>query len=326
MRTHEPATPVELIPPAPQTLWGKPAVANFVLGGLGAGFYVAAVAFDRAVPIASWLGPALVLAGFACVAGEAGRPLRGPRVLARLQTSWMSREAWIGGMFAVLAAGDLLIPVPGLRAVAALAALALALAQGLILRRARGVAAWDTPALPVVFLASSLVSGAALLLLVEAGAGHGLSGALLGATLTLLALGALVWLVFVTWSSQEPFVGSTRALREGSLAVTIVGAGYVLPFVFIVLGLARPALADDMAPLAALAMLAGQVVAKAVLILTAGQLRPITLPHLTLGRSHLTGMTAERSHAAEERSHAASLSGHPRLDPASRTPIQRRPS
>ena len=52
MRTHEPANPVELIPPAPQTLWGKPAVANFVLGGLGAGFYVAAVAFYRAVPIA----------------------------------------------------------------------------------------------------------------------------------------------------------------------------------------------------------------------------------------------------------------------------------
>jgi hypothetical protein len=37
-----------------------------------------------------------VLAGFAAVAGEAGRPLRGPRVLWKVRTSWMSRELWIG--------------------------------------------------------------------------------------------------------------------------------------------------------------------------------------------------------------------------------------
>ena len=43
-----PATTVprmEMIPPPRQTLWGRPAVVNFVLGGLGAGGQV--VAFGR---------------------------------------------------------------------------------------------------------------------------------------------------------------------------------------------------------------------------------------------------------------------------------------
>jgi DMSO reductase anchor subunit len=332
MRPDEPTHPVQLIPATPQTLWGKPAVANFVLGGAGAGLYVAAVAFERAVAVASWLGPALVLAGFVCVAAEAGRPLRGPRVLARARTSWMSRELAIGGAFAVLAAAELVVPVPGHRQLGALAALALALSQGLILRRARGVAAWDTPATPVVFFASSLVSGAALLILIEVGAGHPPGGVLLGSTLVLLGLGALVWLAFATWSSEEPFVSSTRALREGPMAFTIVAAGYVLPLILIALGLARPALAGEMATLAALSMLGGQVAAKAVLIVTAGQLRPITLSHLTLERSRVAPRDEERSQAAsvsghpgdEERSQAASFSGHPRIDPVSRHPIQRR--
>mgnify|MGYP003584851341 CR=1 FL=1 len=34
---------LEMLPARPQTLWGWPAVVNFVLGGLGAGWYIVAV-------------------------------------------------------------------------------------------------------------------------------------------------------------------------------------------------------------------------------------------------------------------------------------------
>jgi len=73
------ANPVELIPPTRQRVWGVPAVLNFALGGLGAGFYAAAalaagLAASPAVTLASWLGPALVLAGFVSVAAEADVP------------------------------------------------------------------------------------------------------------------------------------------------------------------------------------------------------------------------------------------------------------
>lgn len=337
MRLETRANPVELIAAAPQALWGKLAVVNFVLGGAGAGLYVAAVVFGRAVAIASWLGPALVLAGFAAVAVEAGRPFRGARVLGRVGTSWMSRELWFGGAFAVLALSEHIVAVPGQRLLAVLAALALVLAQGFILRRARGVAAWDVAAMPLVFLASALLSGFGLLALADVATGHRPAAAFMASLLVLLPIGVLVWLAFVTWSVDEPFASSTRVLREGPVAVTIVAAGYVVPFALVALGVALPDVAGRTAVLAALSILGAQIHAKAMLILAAGHLRPITLSHLTLGPRHLTlgpthlagprNLAPGPTHLAAEnaeRSHAASVSGHPRSDPASRPSIQRR--
>lgn len=286
MTTSETSNPVELIPPRPQTLWGPAAVANFVLGGLGAGLYAVAVGFapPAVVALASWLAPALVLAGFAAVATEAGRPLRGPRVLARARTSWMSRELWIGTAFVVVAAGGAWLRVPAHRELAVLLALALALAQGFILRRARGVTAWDVPVMPSVFVLSALVSGAGAVMILEAVTTRSPGGALPGSTLVLLVVGALVWLTFVTWSREEVFVRATRLLREGPAAIAIVGVGYLAPFVLLALGLALPELGTPAFALAGLAMVAGQAVAKAALILRAGQLRPITLEMLRLER------------------------------------------
>src|ERR1700693_4417217 len=115
MRTGEMTPPAELIPAQRQRLWGWQAVANFTLGGVGAGLYgtaviVAGLERTAAVVLASWLAPLLVLAGFAAVAGEAGRPLRGPRVLWKVRTSWMSRELWIGGVFVVLVRAGIRLP------------------------------------------------------------------------------------------------------------------------------------------------------------------------------------------------------------------------
>lgn len=282
------AAAVELLPPVRQRVWGIPAVANFALGGLGAGFYVAAALAARldrspALALAAWLGPALVLAGFAAVAGEAGRPLRGPRVLARVATSWMSRELVLGGLFAALALGELLWPAATLRAGAVAAALALAAAQGVLVQRARAVAAWDVPVMPLLFVGSALVSGAGLLLVVEAALGRPAGGELLGGSLTVLLLALVVWLSYVTWTLEAPFATATRRLREGGLAVALVAVAYAVPWILGALALALPALAPA-AALAGFLMLAGQVWTKWLLILTVATLRPITLGTLTLER------------------------------------------
>lgn len=286
MPTGEPPKAVELMPAIPQTLWGGLAVANFALGGLGAGLYIVAVlaGLPDAVRLAAWLGPALVLAGFAAVAAEAGRPFRGARVLGRFRTSWMSRELWIGAAFVVLAAGEPLASVPGQRVLAAVAAAGLALAHGFILRRARGVAAWDVALMPLVFLTSALVSGLGALLTLEVVAGRPPGGWLLGTTLALLVLGALVWLALVTWSDDPHFVQATGVLREGPTAVAIVTGGYFVPFVLVALALAVPDTAAPAAALAGLAMLLAQVQAKIALLLRAGRLRPVTLARLGLER------------------------------------------
>ncbi len=289
MATMEMTRPVELIPPRRQTLWGWPAVLNFALGGLGAGLYVVAVlaaGFGQspAVTLASWLGPALVLAGFAAVATEAGRPFRGPRVLARVRTSWMSRELWIGGAFVLLAAADLTFPLRLHRVQAVVAALLLALAQGFILRRARGITAWDVSLMPFLFLISALLSGSGLYLMIEVAAGRLPGAPLVSVVLVLLGAGLAAWVWYLRWSSEPAFVQAVGSLGQGRAALLIVGGGYVAPFVLAALAVGLPRLALPALPVAGALMIGAQLYAKALLILTAGRFRPITLAALRVQR------------------------------------------
>jgi DMSO reductase anchor subunit len=278
--------PVELIPPTPQRLWGVPAVLNFVLGGLGSGFYVAAALAassetSATFGLAAWLGPALVFAGFACVATEAGRPLRGARVLARVRTSWMSRELVLGGIFAAAAFAEWMAPSPGQRAASVLAALALAAAQGFIVRRAKAIAAWDVPILPVVFVTSALVSGAGLVLVVEAARTGRPDSGLLGGALVVVIVGFVAWRAYLTWSEEPVFARPTEPLRGGP-GVTLSIVGYLVPAVALALTLALPL--PGLAGLAGVLMVAGQAWTKWLLILIVATLRPVTLGTLQFGR------------------------------------------
>jgi DMSO reductase anchor subunit len=273
---------MEVIPPPRQTLWGWPAVVNFVLGGLGAGWYIVAAlaaGLERSpsVMAASWVAPVLVLAGFAAVAAEAGRPLRGPRVLTRLRTSWMSRELLAGIVFVALVAADLAFPLRLHRAQAVVAAVLLALAQGFMVRRARGVTAWDVPLMPLLFLLSALLSGSGAYLLVDALAGRSPIPAVIGVTLLLIVGAFVVWARYLAWTSEAAYRRAIAPLREGRSAVVIDGAGYGLPLLLGLLALAAPAVAGPLVGLAGALLVAGQGYAKARLILAAGHLRPITL-------------------------------------------------
>jgi hypothetical protein len=267
-----------LLPAAPQRLWGWPAAVNLVAGGLGTGFYVAAAVGARgAAPVAlAWLGPLLVLVGFAAVAVEAGRPSRALRVLARARTSWMSREAWLAGAFVAFALAEVVVPGPAPRLLAVAAAVALAIAQGAVLRAARGVAAWGVAVMPALFLSSALVSGTGLLVVVDVARG-GPSIRLLGATLALLTVHVVVWWAYLTWSAERAFLEGVRPLRGGRGALAIVGGGYLLPSLCLALAVALPELAASLAALGGALVVLGQAHAKAALVLQAGRLRPITL-------------------------------------------------
>lgn len=289
MRTGEMTPPVDLIPAQRQRLWGWPAVANFTLGGVGAGLYGTAVltaGFERApaVALCAWLAPLLVLAGFAAVAAEAGRPLRGPRVLLKVRTSWMSRELWIGGAFVLLTFADILFPHRMLRATALVAAVLLALAQGFILCRSRGVAAWDVPMMPWLFLLSAAVSGSGTYMLLEVLSGRAVSPAVLMASMGLLILGFWAGRAYVATPAGHAFWEATASLRDGSAGRIAAGLGGALPLVALALALASPALAVPATALAGLCMLAGQIHVKAELIVRAGFLRPITVTGLRMSR------------------------------------------
>jgi formate-dependent nitrite reductase membrane component NrfD len=285
MTSGMPRRPVDLLPSTPQRLWRWPAVLNFFLGGLGAGLYVvAAFAGPEARWLAAWLGPALVLAGFAAVATEAGRPLRGPRVLVRARTSWMSRELWLGGAFAALALADLVVPQRSTRALAVVAALGLALAQGFIVRRARAIPAWDVPVLPPLFVLSALVSGAGLLLVIAAVAGHPPAAASLGGVLVLQVAGLALWMRYLHWSGEPAFAQAVAPLAQGPEFDVAVAGGHAAPLVLTGLAVGLPAVAPIALILAGALMIAGQLHFKGRLILTAGWLRPVTLAGVRLHR------------------------------------------
>ncbi len=273
---------MEMLPAQRQVLWGWPAVMNFALGGLGAGWYVIAVlaaGFERSpgVTAASWVAPVLVLAGFAAVAAEAGRPLRGLRVLTRLRTSWMSRELLVGIVFVLLVAADLAFPLRLHRAQAVVAAVLLALAQGFIVRRARGVTAWDVPIMPLLFLLSALLSGAGAYLLGETVARRPPPPGLVAGVLAVLVVAFAAWARYLVWTSEDSYARAVAPLRTGGPALIIDGAGYGLPLLLGLLALAAPAVAPPLLGLVGALLITGQVYAKARLVLAAGQLRPITL-------------------------------------------------
>lgn len=289
MRTREMTSPVVLVPARRQILWGWQAVVNFTAGGIGAGLYgtaVLAAGFERspAVALASWLAPLLVLAGFAAVAGEAGRPLRGPRVLWKVRTSWMSRELWIGGAFVLLVAADIAFPLRLHRAQALAAAVLLALAQGMILRASRGVAAWDAPLMPWLFLLSAAVSGSGAYMLLEVLAGRAIPPGVVEVSLFLLVAALGLGRAYVFTPAGQAFRDATASLRDGTAGRIGVGIGTVLPLAALAVALAAPHVAGPAAALAGLAMVAGQAHFKTELILRAGLLRPITIPSLRLSR------------------------------------------
>ena len=281
--------PVELISAQRQRLWGWQAVVNFTLGGIGAGLYgtaVLAAGFERtpAVAFYSWLAPLLVLAGFVAVAAEAGRPLRGARVLWKVRTSWMSRELWIGGVFVLLVAADIAFPLRLHRAQALAAAVLLALAQGMILRRSRGIAAWDVPIMPWLFLLSAAVSGAGAYMLLEVLAGRAAPPAVLVAGILLAILTFWAGRAYVSTPAGHAFREATASLRDGAAGRLAAGCGGALPLGALAVALAAPVVAAPAAALAGLAMVAGQAYLKTELIVRAGLLRPITVPTLRMSR------------------------------------------
>ena len=280
--------PIDLLPSRPQTFWGWPAVLNFFLAGLGAGFFVVTVLAEgpdgrsAVMTLATWLAPACVLVGFAVVAAEAGRPLRGPRVLLRVGTSWMSRELWLGGAFVALDLADGLRPLGPLRAGAAVAALVLAIAQGFIVRGARGIPAWNVPVMPTLFGLSALVSGGGLYLVVAVSVRRVPSVPALAAVLMLLIGGVWMWVRYLTWSSEAAFAEAVAPLTRGREARLVVGAGLMAPLLLPAGAAAWPAAAAPALALAGILMVLGQLHAKARLVLTAGRLRPVTLAGLRI--------------------------------------------
>lgn len=276
----------ELIRPMKQKVWGWPAVANFILGGMAGGCYllVLLLAIARAdapgMGISGLLAAMLVASGFLVLTLEAGRPARNIYLLRHLRRSWMSRETLAALIFVPAAALGGLVPFPGLWLVAGVAAIGLVVSQGFIVYRARAVTAWNVASIPLVFVTSGLAAGCGLILLQAVVAGAAVDRALIAVGLICAALDLVVWLAYLH-SPDGDFRKATQALRKPSALIQVVGFGRLLPMLLLVLAsfsaIGSSAMPSLLAAPTAMALIAGSIAQKTGLIIKAGYLRGIVL-------------------------------------------------
>ncbi len=290
---------MELIKPQKQKVWKWPAAINFTFGGLGTGMYILAWLANAPAQSewlslflagnANWLSIAfsagvfkligLILAtlGFLALTTEAGRPLRGINLFRHMRRSWMSRETLAFFTFGALGGLDWLFPNATLRALAVVAALALVLCQGMIVYRARGVTAWNTPLMPWYFGASAWSSGAGLYVLVASVLGVPAPNQILFFTLVGALVNVAVWLVYL-YTSNGYFRAAVRELRQTDALLLGVGVGHILPALLLaVVTFANFGLGSALVAASGACLVIGAFTQKFGIIMRAGYLRAILL-------------------------------------------------
>lgn len=261
---------IEIVPAKQQTAWGWPAVGNFLLGGMGAGLYLLGALVPAQFEV---LGPVLACVGFAILMLEAGRPARSRYLLRALRRSWISRETLAGAVFIAAGIADWFWHGAGLGIAAVIGAAGLIVSQGFILRRARGVTAWNVAIMPLLFVTSAFATGSGLMLLLSTPGRETAAIALASAVLNLA-----VWLAYLYGSRDPAFRKATATLRGRASLLFVAGLGHALPALLLVpvaMGLREHA--GLAVALAGASMIFGGLLQKAAIIFKAGYLRAIVL-------------------------------------------------
>jgi formate-dependent nitrite reductase membrane component NrfD len=242
----------------PQQVWGAEIAAEMFLSGTGAAVFFLAVVLKsadllsaRAAWIGEWIGlGAVALAAFFLLA-HLGVPTRFLEAFRRPHTSWLSRGAWSITFFGAFAFLVALAALPGLDAlpwgegtvagtvlsvIALVFAVAVMAYTGLLLASWPSIPFWNTPLLPLLFMASSLLGAAGallgLLILVD-----GNAEALRVLTLSLalgVGLGLLFYLQGMGGATAPARTGAQLLLRGEGRWPFLLGVGAI--------GLAIPAL------------------------------------------------------------------------------------
>ncbi len=218
--------------PWQQTSWDWRAAGNFVCGGMGSGLLIATALFGTPAPhsLASphwqvFAGLALVGLGLFSVWLEIGRPLRALHVFLNPRTSWMSREAFVGLLLfpSGLAA---MLGLSGWIWITAALAMAFLYCQSRMLPAARGIPAWRSGLLSLLFVITGWCEGCGLFMLLGDAQARA-SGAVLLTTAALLVVRMLVWQRYRS-HVDENLVARSRAVLT-SVNSHVLVAGTLLP-------------------------------------------------------------------------------------------------
>jgi formate-dependent nitrite reductase membrane component NrfD len=230
---------------SPQKEWsGAPMWLEMSFGAIGGGLFLVSAFLNFNLGIV--LGFLLVAAGkgiFLLV--DLGKPERFLKVLARPFKSWISFGSWAFMLFGILGLIYCLPLVIGLeigagilgvlKAITMLLAVLLITYDGFFLAASKGIDAWNTSLLPILYGVSSLVAGTGIAMALIEGAKEN----------TLLRINALllITLVFLVFSYVNGLSKSTLGARKSAEILTqdlkgifvggLVGAGVLLPLLLV---------------------------------------------------------------------------------------------
>ncbi len=263
----------DLIAPEAQHLWHVPHATWFTLMGVGGGLFILARLLGLAprlgiffgLPVVDLVSFVVIAAGGLVLIADLGRPMRFIRAVMRPGTSWISRGAIADFIFLVV--GGILV-LPGLtyrgatplawlpwdpwargamgkamEVVALLAAVVVIYYAGQVLARPNAIPYWNSPAVPIQFVLSSLAISMGAVMLMETVNGVPIAAGQFWLLLGFLALllVAIVWHLRTNAAAPGKAESLAQLLRgpfRRAFLWGVVGAGTVLPMILAVIGLA----------------------------------------------------------------------------------------
>ena len=277
---------MDIVKPRQQQIWRWPAVLNFTLGSMGAGYFVwtwldVFLAVNAVGPVgeghAGVVAAGLILGGFFALLFEAGNPLKSYLTFLNVRHSWMSRELWLAMIFVGLVGFDLVYPDWLPLWIPAVTAFLFVMSQAFIIYRSRAIRAWNVwPVVPLLIL-TGLSSGFGLFLLLEWDGDQGSTLLLLGGATWLICLGALLYYLFGFGFQDTDFRADTRSLRTPGALLVGTGVGLVLPFALLamVTGGLMGSYAGPAITLAGAAAILGAALRNRNIVMKAGYFRRI---------------------------------------------------
>ena len=220
-----------------QPFWDFRAAMNFILGGMGS-----ALAFLAMLNLVFWGLPETMLLRLFIAAGifmavgltfvwmEIGRKLRFLHVFYRPHSSWMTREAYVVGIYYLAVLADLIWPQRWLHVLAGLLAIGFLYCQARILYAAKGIPAWRAPLIPWMIISTGLLEGSGLYMLC-----HVLAPATIPFTRTFYNLAILfvvasgsLWIVYRMTAKRTGIPPLARGVLN-RISPFVVSIGYVVP-------------------------------------------------------------------------------------------------
>ena len=240
---------VQAMAPQIQNKWRWPAVANFILGGAGAGLYIlnAILSFLTGghlqasyFPYSPWISVILVITGFCCIPIETGRPLRAYHLINNFKQSWISKESFFFLLFLLFALISFFVDYPVYMYCAVFAAFGLIISHGLIVSRANAIITWHQPLTPPLFISSAFFSGLGLLFALVTFIDPVQHDILLKVGIVCIAINLIIWLFFIYHPDSTVFTKSIRSLKLFRSIISIDVLGHFFPLLIAILYLLVP--------------------------------------------------------------------------------------